>query len=275
MSGDQAQPEGERAQFTPQSNAAALPVDDDDCPQLPATTDKSENDDANRAMMESRHEEVPSDIEEGLPNALDAPHMLSPPDIEPVSDATVRGPPTHPDAHRDAADSDVAPAGQPSRRASDVTQESALLHVNPVPGASAAADQPPPTGNREDTQEGAAGPSRPTRRAKAPSKTKRAPAGSRARQGAATGQVGEPLGETNADIVDVQPSRRNDLRSLAHLNSNAESVQPGMTRSKTTSLQRDTGMRDSNVGKRHRATRDEAVEEGQSSKRQRTRLGKK
>ncbi|EPT03321.1 hypothetical protein FOMPIDRAFT_1046876 [Fomitopsis schrenkii] len=228
-SGDSVQPDGQRASSNLHPEAAPLLVDDDGRSQLPGTADNSEGDDANHAMMNFSDDKVPSDMEEGRPNAPDPPHMLS------------------------------------------------LLDVEPIPNVSAAPDHLPHiAGHRdEDAQQRASGlnPSRPTRRAKSPSKTKRAPARGRAR--AATRQVGEKWRAANVDRVDI--GHRYNLRSLAHPNSNEESVQPRMTRSQTkaASLQRDAEVRNSNLGKRRRVTRDEAIEEGQSSKRQRTRLGKK
>ncbi|EPT03332.1 hypothetical protein FOMPIDRAFT_89023 [Fomitopsis schrenkii] len=171
---------------------------------------------------------------------------------------------------------DEIPSDAEERRpkAPDASPVLALLDVDPIPDANATPDEPPPMDDREGTQEGTAGPSRPTLRAESQPRTKHAPAMRRAR---ATRQVAVTRPARNLDRADTQPGRRYNLRSSSRLNSNSatsECVQPRMTRSQTNaaSLQRETRTKDSSV--RKRAARDEVEDDegglgGQSSKRQR------
>ncbi|EPT03324.1 hypothetical protein FOMPIDRAFT_1046879 [Fomitopsis schrenkii] len=247
-------------------------------PQIPGTADHSEIGDASLAIMDFSDDEIPSDAEERRPIAPDAPPGLALLDVDPVPEATTHDPPAHPaDAQEETSDSGVTSGGQPRRRALDPPQESTLRDVDPTLDAISAPDQHPPMDHGEDAQEGTTDPSRPTHRAKSPSRMKRAPAMRRAR---ATRQVAVTRPARNLDGVDTQTGRRYNLRSSSRLNSNSatsECVQPRMTRSQTkaASLQREAGTKDSSMRKRRRAARDEVEDdEGrlgeQSSKRQRT-----
>ena len=267
--GDQALFEGRPVQLEPE--ATHSPLDDDGRPQGPGTADNSVIGDDSLAMTESSDEDVPSDAEDMRPNAPDAPQGLALLDVNMFSGAPARSPLACQDVHDAIPDSGIDPVGPPSSSALDVSQGLAPHCVNQAPRASTTLDPPSHTDNHGDVQNNTAGPSRPTRRARSPSKTKRAPAKSRAR---ATRQVAETWPASNADGVGTQPSHRYNLRSSSRA---TESGQTRMTRSRTkaASQQRDAGTRESSVGKRSRATRDdvEDLEDGfdaQSSKRQRT-----
>ena len=263
--------EGRPAQSPADPTATHASNEEDDRAQDSGTADNSDIGDETLFIAESSGEDVPSDVEDMRPNAPDAPQGLALLDVNEILEAIAQGPLARQDARQGTRDSGTDSAGQPSRNGVDTSQDPVPQFVDQAPHDSTAPDPPSHIDDREDVQESTAGPSWPARQIKPPPKTRRAPAKSRART---TRQVAETWPASNADGAGTQPGHRYNLRSSSRT---TESGQTRMTRSQTkaASQQREAGTRDSSMGKRSRATRDDAddVEDGtggQSSKRQRT-----
>ena len=259
------------AQSPPDPKAIHASNEEDDRPQDSGTADNSDIGDESLFIAESSDEDVPSDVEDMRPNAPDAPQGLALLDVNQILEAIAQGPLARQDARQDTRVTGIDSAGQPSRNGVDTSQDPVPQFVDQAPHDSTAPDPPSRIDDREDVQENTAGPSRPACQMKPPPKTRRAPAKSRART---TRQVAETWPASNADGAGTQPGHRYNLRSSSRT---TESGQTRMTRSQTkaASQQREAGTRDSSVGKRSRAARDDVEDVeggmgGQSSKRQRT-----
>ena len=183
--GDKALLEGRSVASLTQPEVARSHADEGHRLEGPGTPDYSEIEDETLALMESSDEDDPSDAEDMRPNAPDAPQGLALLDFDPNAlDATAPRQPMPPPAHDGVGD----PANQQSRRSSDQFQGPTGPEVNVIQDATTIPAPPTHTEPCEDPQGDVAGPSRPTRRAKSTSKTKRAPARNRAQ---ATAQVAE------------------------------------------------------------------------------------
>lgn len=235
----------------------------EDHPQGPGTADNSEMDGADIVVTDSSDDEGSTDIEKRCPNVSAADQGLALLDVgSRIPDTIVHDPIIGEDVHEDVPASGV---GQASGNGSDAPQG---LAVHPT----LAASQQPPYMN-----DGKESTTVPSSQANPPSTTRRAPVRGRAQ--ATRRPAGDMSQASNVDRVATQPGRRYNLRSNSNV-ATPESVQPRMTRSQTKAApqQQDAGMKGPGLGKRTRATRDDAglLDDGQSSKRRRTpKSGKK
>lgn len=229
----------------------------EDHPQGPGTADNSEMDGADIVVTDSSDDEGSTDIEKRCPNVSAADQGLALLDVgSRIPDTIVHDPIIGEDVHEDVPASGV---GQASGNGSDAPQG---LAVHPT----LAASQQPPYMN-----DGKESTTVPSSQANPPSTTRRAPVRGRAQ--ATRRPAGDMSQASNVDRVATQPGRRYNLRSNSNV-ATPESVQPRMTRSQTKAApqQQDAGMKEPGLGKRTRATRDDAglLDDGQSSKRRRT-----